>query len=676
MFIKRFPPPNYFCLLFLALFLVTSCHQKQNTHQTDLDNLYALKRTPAQKDSISKKHEAAVSALLQSPTVLPQQAHLDSLIKQLRWSNNEKSFFALVRLAETAAKKQRNDNRLANLYEDIAVFYHDEQKLDSAYAYYLKSEVLYGKNGDSLALAENIFYQSRLLYEAGFSKESENKLYQALKLLKNTPDSPIYIEANQLKTFYSTDYSQYEDALQTLFETYKELKKDEGQYKVLPIEKYKPAIANLLGNIALFYLDLNQYEQAEKYALEGLSYYNKNVDTNQLYAHLSTTYYLALYHQGKNKDIIDSLIECYTIYTRLNHPYYLVESCLVISGVYLDLNQSEKSLAWLKKAYDLADKNNLLKQKRDIIEQILLYHKEQQSSEYITELIELSNLLENTKAETRGAFAKIEYNSFLLEQENKALKQRLYLFYMGAFIVIGSLLFFIIWIRLRNKNKDLVHTNTNKSKNEQILNLLIENNTIENITIVKERNRIAKDLHDGIINSIFTLRFNAQLLEISNEKLKDMLVDELSQLENKVRDISHSFALQSAFRNKSFENLLTELVNKQSNRNKTSFSITFEKNLYLEQLSTLQKVNIYQIIQEAFQNVNKHAKASQCNLKITKGENCLVVRVKDNGVGIQKSTTRGIGINNMKERAQLINTDLKIVSNPNKGTQIILFIAY
>lgn len=675
MFIKRFPS-NYFLLLFLTLCITTSCQKQPSTHQTDLDNLYALKRTPAQKDSISKKHEAAVLALVQTPAVIPPQAHLDSLLKQLRWSNNENAFFTLVRLAETRAKKQRNDSRLANIYEDVAVFYHDEQKLDSAYAYYLKAEFLYGKNRDSLALAENIFYQARLLFEAGFNKESENKLYQALKLLKNTPDSPIYIEANQLKTFYSTDSSQYEEALKILFETYKELKKDEGHYKVLPIEKYKPAIANLLGNIALFYLDLHHYEQAEYYALEGMSYYNKNRDTNQLYAHLSTTYNLALYYQGKNKTIIDSLLGAYTTYTRLNHPYYIIESCLAISGIYLDLNQSANSLVWLKKAYDLADQNHLLKQKRDIIEQILLYHKEQQSSEYITELIELSNLLENTKAETRGAFAKIEYNSFLLEQENEALKQRLYLFYMGAFIVIGSLLFFIIWIRLRNKNKDLVHTNNNKSKNEQILNLLIENNTIENITILKERNRIAKDLHDGVINSIFTLRFNAQLLEISNGKLKGMLVDELSQLETKVRDISHSFAQQNAFINKSFENLLTELVYKQANLNKTNFTLTFENNLCLEQLSTIQKVNIYQIIQEAFQNVNKHAKASQCNLKIETGKNCIIVRVKDNGVGIQKSTTRGIGLTNMKERAQLINTDLKIVSNPNQGTQIILFIAY
>jgi len=218
----------------------------------------------------------------------------------------------------------------------------------------------------------------------------------------------------------------------------------------------------------------------------------------------------------------------------------------------------------------------------------------------------------------------------------------------------------------------LEHANSQKSKNEQILNLLVENNTIENSSILKERNRIAKDLHDGVINSIFTLRFNTQLLENPNEKLKGMLVEELIQLENKVRNISHSFAQQQIFQDKSFEKLLVELVSKQSNKNKTKFSIFFEPNLSLEHLTTVQKVNIYQIIQEAFQNVNKHANASLCKLKISLEAHNILFKIQDNGKGFKRTAHRGIGLTNMKERALLIEAELSILSNPQTGTEISL----
>ncbi|MGG5600685.1 ATP-binding protein [Myroides sp. C8-3] len=661
---------SLYLLVSSLLLLSSSCQHKQSQHQTDLDNLYAFKRTTVQKDSISKKYEAAVAALLQSKD--QPREEVDRLLDRMRWSSNTNAFFALSDLAERQAVKQKDYTRLADIYENIAVFYHDNQQLDSVYAYYLKAERFYGKSGDSLGLAENIYYQARLLYEVGFHKESENKLYQALKLLKKTPDHPIHIEANQLKTFYTTDLFNNPQALQTMLDTYETLKKDEGRYATLPEKKYNMAMSNLLGNIALYYEELNQLEKAETFALQALEYYHKSSAPKQLFAHLHTTYHLTRYQQGKEEDIIARLLESYEIYNKLNHPFYSVDICGHIADIYLDLGQRAASLHWLKKAYDLTDENNLYTKKKAILQKLLLFHADQQTAELIKEFVDLSALLEDTHLETKGKFAKIEYNSFLLEQENETLKQKIYLIYLSAFIVIGSLLFFLLWFRLKSKNRELIHTNSEKSKNERILNLLIENNTIENDTILKERNRIAKDLHDGVINSIFTLRFNTQLLEIPNKTLKSMLVDELVNLENTIREISHSFSQKNRFQNKSFENLLSELVNKQKNKNKTVFSFSIENQLCLEQLTTLQKVNIYQIIQEAFQNVNKHAQASSCQLRVYTDAYHLYFEVKDNGLGIGKSIHRGIGLTNMKERAELIDAVLQIHSNPKQGTTILL----
>lgn len=661
-----------YCTFFLLLFLISSCHHKQMTHQTDIDNLYAIKRTPEEKEVIFKKYEADVTKILELTYTANHGPYLDSILNQLRWTSNTTAFFSVYNLAERDAKKSKDYMRLARLYEDVAVFYHDNEQLDSVYAYYLKAEPLYAKSGDSLALAENIYYQARLLYNVGFDNESETKLYESLRILKKAPSSSIYIESTQLQSFFLSASHRYQEALELLFDSYEALKKDEGKHKLIPAEVYQMAMTNLLGNIAMSYLDLEQYDKAEHYLLEGLTYYNQGKNPVQLYALLNANYHLALYYQGKKTDIIPNLIESYTIFKSLNHSIYAIDICNSIALTLLNSQQPEAALTWLYTSYHIADKSKLFKQKKGVIENMLTYFPSEQTHERIQELIDLSYSIENREKETKESFAKIEYKTLMIAKENEALKQKIYSISLVALLVIGGLLFGLIFIRLKNKNKELAHANSQKSKNEQILNLLVENNTIENNSILKERSRIAKDLHDGVINSIFTLRFNTQLLEIPNESLKGMLVDELVHLEHKVRDISHSFSQQHIFQNKSFEKLLVELVSKQSNKDKTKFSISLEPNLCLEHLTTVQKVNIYQIIQEAFQNVNKHANASLCKLKISIESHCILFKIQDNGKGIKRTSHRGIGLTNMKERAQLIEAELNILSSPEKGTEISL----
>lgn len=659
-----------YCAFFLFFALISSCQHKQMTYQTDIDNLYAIKRTQAQKEEIIKKYETDVTKILELPNTLAHASYIDSVLDQLRWTSNATAFFDVYRIAERDAKKSKDYIRLARLYEHVAVFYQDNQQLDSVYSYYLKAESLYAESKDSLALAENIYYQARLLYNVGFDNESETKLYESLRILKNSPHSSIYIESNQLQSFFLVNSQKHEEALDLLFETYATLKEDEGKHNIIPAEVYHMAISNLLGNIAMSYLQLKQYDKAENYLLAALEHYNQGENPIQLYALINAHYYLTLYHQGKKTDILPNLIESYNILTALSHPIYTIDICNLIATNLLDLQQPKAALEWLYTGYHLADQNNFLKQKKDIIERILTSFPSEQTSERIRELIDLSYAIEQEEKETKESFAKIEYKTLMITKENEALKQKVYTISFIALVAIGGLLFLLLFIRLKNKNKELEHINIQKSKNEQILNLLVENNTIENSTILKERNRIAKDLHDGVINSIFTLRFNTQLLEIPNETLKGMLVNELIHLENKVRDLSHSFAQKNIFQNKSFEKLLIELVGKQSNKDKTAFSIDFEPNLCLEHLTTVQKVNIYQIIQEAFQNVNKHANASLCKLKISIEEHSIMFRIQDNGKGIKRTSHRGIGLVNMKERAQLIEAELRILSTPQKGTEI------
>lgn len=659
-------------ILLITFFFLFGCNHKPTKHQTDLDNLYAYKRTQNQKDSIADKYYQAGYKILQSTHSNDKSKQIDSLISQLRWSSNADIFFKLVKNAEEQAKEQYDIFRLAQLYENVAVYYHDKQQLDSVYTYYLKAEHLYKQGGDSIALAENVYYQARLLYEVDFLLESEKKLDYALNILKDIPENPINIEAKQLKTFYAYETDQEKiQGLIILEEIYSQLKKDKGKYTILPEDKFKLAFSNLCINIALNYIELGQLSQAKSFCLEGLDYL-KDIKANQLQAHLKWSYYQILYLQGEQKDIVNNLIDCYNVYIDLNLPFYAILLSCEIAEIYRKQSQPSQSLQWLLKAYELADENKYYKQKKGVIEQLLKAHPDYETQQLITELIDASYFAEEQQNKIKESFIKIKFDAFILEQDNTVLKQRIFFMYFITAGVIVTLFFVFVFVRMRNKNRELAHAYDKQLKNKQILNLLMEKNNIENEAILKERNRIAKDLHDGVINSLFTLRFNTQLLQLPNEKLKNDLITELTQLEHTVRNMSHSFAQNDLLQNKSFEKLLDELVNRQNN-NKTEYS--FECDLYLEHLSNHEKINIYQIIQECFQNVNKHAYASKCKLSITLDNDHIIFSVKDNGLGIKQNSDHGIGLKNMKERAHNISAQLKIKSQLNKGTTIILYVS-
>lgn len=82
---------------------------------------------------------------------------------------------------------------------------------------------------------------------------------------------------------------------------------------------------------------------------------------------------------------------------------------------------------------------------------------------------------------------------------------------------------------------------------------------------------------------------------------------------------------------------------------------------------------LFRIIQEAFQNVLKHAKATQIEMQLVGYENELVLTIDDNGVGfVAGSSTSGNGLINMNIRAEAMHAQMEISSQPGSGTNIIL----
>ncbi|MFD0701440.1 ATP-binding protein [Myroides pelagicus] len=662
-------------LLFSGLILGTSgCQDNKTTYQTDLDYLYSTKPTEGQRDSISKAIEPQTLRALKVKNIESSLPLVDSVLDQLSWTGNKNAFLSLSQSVIKFAQKNKDLNREAKAYQDIAFFYNNIEQSDSVYHYYLKAENVYSIAQDSLAMAENKYYQSRLLYRLGLFSESKKKLTQSIDYLdRNKPKSPILIEAYQLMIFCQTEELSLDQA-QTLFDqALDKLTKDEGRFEILTQQKYYSALTGLYTNLASYYLNINEYKQAELTAQQALTYLNKEYSAIN-YAYIHSIYALAKYYQGNNENIIEDLLLSYDIQKRLDYTNYQVETSLTLGDIYNDLKQKQESLDWTMKAYTLAKENNLFRLQKEAIELLLLNDKNKATALLIDELIHLNRKLDLQQQTTREKFTEIEYESFTLSKENEQLKYRITIIIGVATVLTILLVFVILFFRLKSRNKALESLNLRKSKDQEILNLLIENNNIEQQAVQNERNRVAKDLHDGVINSLFTIRFNLQQLESKNTDMQTLLINELLSLEQIVRDISHALAQSNLFKNKSFENLIVELVQKQSNSFKTVFNLHIEQNLTFDCITTIQKVNIYHILQEALQNINKHSKATECLIDIAMQDHHLVVLIKDNGVGIAKNKINGLGLASMKERAKVAQATLNLSSKIQKGTSITLTI--
>jgi len=90
-----------------------------------------------------------------------------------------------------------------------------------------------------------------------------------------------------------------------------------------------------------------------------------------------------------------------------------------------------------------------------------------------------------------------------------------------------------------------------------------------------------------------------------------------------------------------------------------------------ESIPSLVKMNCYRIIQEALTNIKKHAKASKVNINFTSQPNQLSIIIIDNGIGFNPNKIKlGLGLKNIKERAETLEAIIKIQSKVQQGTKI------
>ncbi|MEQ6118976.1 7TM-DISM domain-containing protein [Reichenbachiella sp. MALMAid0571] len=195
-----------------------------------------------------------------------------------------------------------------------------------------------------------------------------------------------------------------------------------------------------------------------------------------------------------------------------------------------------------------------------------------------------------------------------------------------------------------------------------------------------ERNRFAKDLHDGFGQMISSLMLNIKGLETTQstniEKRSGIFRQSTSILNDMYVELKNiCFNLMP-------QTLLAagvgEALKEFANRINESGEIIVEVSLFdmEERLTEIQEISIYRISQEWINNIIKYSNASKIELQITKDEDEITLLIEDNGTGFDKSALesgKGNGWKNIHSRANLIKGEVELDTTVGiKGNTFIL----
>jgi two-component system sensor histidine kinase DegS len=201
-----------------------------------------------------------------------------------------------------------------------------------------------------------------------------------------------------------------------------------------------------------------------------------------------------------------------------------------------------------------------------------------------------------------------------------------------------------------------------------------------------ERERLYRDVHDGpaqvLANAIFEVEYLERIAERAPTEVRQTLRTELSNLKGQFRGSLDSVrAMIYDLRPPE----LTELGLAEAMRNYASewelrcgIKVGSQLDLKDTGLSPMDELAVYRIMQEALQNVHKHAHASSVGIAWSRANDSWVLHVTDDGRGFDLVKAarhkKSVGLLSMRERAELIGGSLQIQSTPGKGTAVTLLL--
>lgn len=206
-------------------------------------------------------------------------------------------------------------------------------------------------------------------------------------------------------------------------------------------------------------------------------------------------------------------------------------------------------------------------------------------------------------------------------------------------------------------------------------------NFVQEMTLLEERHRLSRELHDSVNQLLYgiTLYTEAALRQMEQANLEATRIYLTNIKESGQAALNEMRMLIFGLRPSG----LTQ-IGLQSSLNQRLKSVEeklgLEYSLKWRVISPLEshiEEGLYGIAQEALNNVIRHAQARTVSIRLAESGQHLIMTIKDDGLGFnpESVSTGGLGLKTMRERAARLNARMRIESQPNMGTRVIVEVA-
>jgi signal transduction histidine kinase len=538
---------------------------------------------------------------------------------------------------------------------------------DSAYYYYRESEKVFRLLKDDEKIAKALFNKAHLLFTSGNYIESEVEVIKALQKIKNSKNYELLYACYYLQSCNHTELEEFEEALRYLNLAFINLEKIQA---INP--NYLEYKSRVIVGICNIYDKKLEFDKSIT-LLNTLLTNDLKIKNPVLYSTVLSNLGYSYMKSGNLKQAKLYFDESLTLLPKNIFDKNYLFKVINLGEFNLLAKDTLKSVAYFKKALPLSKE---MKSNKELLKTLnfLSISDKKNAAFYKSEYVKVSDSIIRIQRLNRDKFARIEYETSKVEDENKILSHNNLLLILGlAFSIVVFLTAIIVRTQIARK-KELLLIKQKELANDELLSLIKEFQFGLVQAKEEEQSRISKELHDGIVNQIYAIRMVLDTLNDEDDEFtkerRVVYIKELHRVESEIRSISHQLHTDFSIYDSNYLFLIHSLIKSNNDLKGTVFTVSISDTIDWNNYSSIVKINLYRILQELFLNVNKYAQASVCNLVIEETTDFLLAIVEDDGIGFDKNQiTEGIGLKNINERIKTIDAQISIESEIGRGVK-------
>lgn len=275
------------------------------------------------------------------------------------------------------------------------------------------------------------------------------------------------------------------------------------------------------------------------------------------------------------------------------------------------------------------------------------------------------SLWENEKAQSlRDLSVKYETKEkelALARSEASRAHVLIWLFALAGLLMVGVVVFVVYWGRQRRRRmqRELEFANLKAEISRELTKQYVEG--LEN-----ERQRMARELHDGVCNDLLAIR-----MEMGDDDTGRNTAELLDACRENVRRISHEL-MPPEFSYANIDEVLRYFLCRRGHAASDGIHVSYSSSADDASWNDVEDsvaLEIYRIVQEAVGNARKHSSASAIDVELTLADGMLCLTVKDNGT-FKSEGRKGLGLESIRRRGDSIGAAVSITCREGEGSVV------